>query len=179
MAKNFTAELSVSGIKKLAQELRDYQSGLQEKCEEYVKRLAESGIEVAKQNTDKFGKYITFSTDVDADKDGCTALVLMTNTGIIKSEWLTREGVKSADVSPILMVEFGSGRKAQNPKKIPGVGTGTFPGGTHGNEPGWWYMDLNGAWHYSTGITPQQPMYKASLKISENAIKIAKEVFGK
>ena len=62
------------------------------------------------------------------------------------------------------MIEFGSGLRAQNPKNIPGVGTGTFPGQTHASDPnGWWYMDLEGNWNHSYGITPQMPMYKASI----------------
>lgn len=178
MAKKFTEDLSVKGINNLIKQLNDYQNNLQKKCEEYVKQLAEAGIKVAQENVGNFGKYITFTVKTNPEKDGCTAILLATNTGIIKSEWQTKDGIKSADVSPLLMVEFGSGLKAENPKNIPGVGTGTFPGGTHGNEPGWWYMDLEGAWHYSTGISPKQPMYKASLKIKEKIINTAKVVFG-
>lgn len=178
MAKVLVSDLSVKGLNNLVKQLKQYESGLQKKCEEYVKRLAESGVEVAQQNVGNFGKYLTFTVKTNPEKDGCTALIYATNTGIIHSEWQTKEGVKSADVSPLLFVEFGTGLKAQNPKGIPGVGTGTFPGGTHGTEPGWWYMDLEGVWHYSTGLSPLQPMYKASLEITEKAIKVAQDVFG-
>ena len=178
MGKKFKTDLSVKGINNLIKQLNDYQSDLQKKCEEYVRLLAEEGIDVAQQNVGNFGKYITFTVKTNQDQDGCKAVMLATNTGIIKSQWKTKEGVKSADVSPLLMVEFGSGLKAKNPKNIPGVGTGTFPGGTHGNEPGWWYMDLNDVWHYSTGMEPKQPMYKASLRIANETVRIAKVVFG-
>lgn len=189
MAKTFVSDLSVKGLNNLVKQLKQYESGLQKKCEEYVKRLAESGVEVAQQNVGNFGKYLTFTVKTNPEKDGCTAVLLATNTGIIQSEWVSRDTagntiMKTADVSPLLMVEFGSGLKAQNPKGIPGVGTGTFPGGTHGTEPGWWYateLDENGKptnWHYSTGLSPLQPMYKASLKITEEAIKVAQDVFG-
>ena len=188
MAK-FTSDLSVKGLNNLVKQIKDYQAGLQRKCEEYVRRLAESGVEVAQQNVGNFGKYLTFTVKTNPEKDGCTAVLLATNTGIIKSEWVSRDTagntiMKTADVSPLLMVEFGSGLKAQNPKGIPGVGTGTFPGGSHGSQPGWWYateLDENGNptnWHYSTGVSPKQPMYKASLKITEEAIQKAKDVFG-
>lgn len=179
MAKRvFQSDLSVQGINNLINQLEDYQNELQKKCEEYVRMLADSGIDVAQQNTGNYGKYITFTVQTNPEKDGCKAVMLATNTGIIKSEWQTKDGVKTADVSPLLVIEFGSGLKAENPKNIPGVGTGTFPGGTHGNEPGWWYMDLDGVWHYATGVSPKQPMYKASLIIREKAISKAREVFG-
>lgn len=100
----------------------------------------------------------------------------MTLTKIV-SEWQTREGVKRAEVSPMLMLEFGSGLPVQNPANIPGVGTGTFPGGTHGNEPGWWYMDLEGEWHYSSGTAPKMPMYFAGKELREKVEAIAREVF--
>lgn len=177
MAK-FTSDLSVEGLNNLAKQIRDYQRNLKNKCEEYVRQLAKAGIDVAQQNTGNYGKYITFTVQTNPEKDGCKAVMLATNTGIIKSEWQTKDGVKTADVSPLLVIEFGSGLKAENPKNIPGVGTGTFPGGTHGNEPGWWYMDLDGVWHYATGVSPKQPMYKASLIIREKAISKAREVFG-
>lgn len=179
MAKKLTANLSVEGIDNLIKQLNSYQDNLRKKCEEYVKKLSQKGIEVAQQNVGNFGKYLTFTIKTNSEENGCTALVYVTNTGIIHSEWQTKEGIKSADVNPLLMVEFGSGLKAENPKNIPGVGTGTFPGGTHGNEPGWWYMDLGDVWHYSTGISPKQPMYKASLKIKDEAIRVAQEVFGR
>ena len=63
----------------------------------------------------------------------------------------------------------------QNPANIPGVGTGTY--GTHGNEPGWWYMDLQGEWHYSTGVSSKMPMYNAGKELKEKVVKIAREVF--
>ena len=73
------------------------------------------------------------------------------------------------------MLEFGAGLPAQNPVGIPGVGTGTY--GTHGKEPGWWYMDLQGDWHYSTDVTPKMPMYNAGKELRDKVVAIAKEVF--
>lgn len=171
--------LSVRSIMNAQNELRKYRDSLEIKCEKFIRRLAETGISVAKVNTGNFGKYITFSVNTEKISDGCKAVLVATNSGIIHSEWRTKEGVKSADVSPLLMCEFGSGLKAKNPMNVPGVGTGTFPGSTHSSDPeGWWYMDLDGVWHHSNGISPKMPMYKASLEISKNVYRIAKEVFG-
>lgn len=176
--KTLTATLSVSSIKNLQKQLQDYQKDLTRKCEEFVRRLAESGIEVAKHHMGNFGHYITFSIKTESNKDGCKSILMATNTGIIHSEWRTKKGVKSADVSLLLMCEFGSGLKAENPKNISGVGTGTFPGQIHAKDPsGWWYMDLDGEWHHSKGITPKMPMYKATIEIVNKIQKIAEEVF--
>lgn len=180
MAKRvFKSDLSVKGINNLIKQLEDYQQSLIQKCETFVKRLAEEGITVAQENTGNFGKYIAFSVETEPDVYGCTAILLATDTGTIRSEWQTKDGIKTADVSPLLMAEFGSGLKAQNPFDVSGVGTGTFPGGSHGSDPnGWWYMDLDGVWHHSYGMSPKQPMYKATMAMQEKIIEIAMEVFG-
>lgn len=123
-----------------------------------------------------FGRYIRLSSEITPEKAGCKAIIIMEDTTKIKSEWQTLEGVQSAEISPVAMIEFGSGLKAENPANIPGVGTGTF--GKHGNEPGWYYMDLEGTWHYSTGVSPKMPMYYTGKELSEKVVAIAKEVFG-
>lgn len=181
MGKKITMHLSVKDIRRVQNELRQYQQELNRKCEVFCRRLAECGIEVAKQNVGGYGKYIAFSIKVSSDKNGCKALMVATNTGHIHSEWMTEDGVKSADVSPLMMAEFGSGLKANNPNAERfGMGTGTFPGQTHATAPnGWYWMDLDGNWHHSFGITPTMPMYHASTEMILNIRKIAREVFSK
>lgn len=178
MPKTITMTLSQSSIQNAIKELRQYQSDLNRKCEIFCQKLAKIGIQTAKENTGNFGKYISFTYEVKDRTKGCKAVMVATNTGIIHSEWMTKDGVKYADVSPILMCEFGSGLKAENPKGIPGVGTGTFPGQSHAEDPnGWYWMDLGGEWHHSYGVTPKMPMYHASIDMILNIQKIAREVF--
>lgn len=179
MAKRkFTTDLSVDGIENLKKQLLNYKQSLNDKCITFIQRLSDEGIVVAKQNVGGFGKYITFSTTITHENGGYHGIMLATNTGIIVSQWKTKDGEKSADVSPLLMVEFGAGLKAKNPKNIPGVGTGTFPGQTHASDPnGWWYMDLDGVWHRSYGLEPKMPIYKASLEMHKKILRIAREVF--
>lgn len=179
MAK-YTLDLSVSGIKALQKQLKDYKKDLVNKCEDYVRRLAEIGIETAKHNTGNFGRYITFSVKTEPNKDGCTALMIATETGKIVSTWQTKDGIKSVDVSPLLMAEFGSGWRAENPMNVPGVGQGTFPDsqGHAFDREGWYWQDLDGNWHHSYGITPKMPMYNAYLKMERKIFETAKEVFG-
>lgn len=171
--------LSVSSIRQLRKDLENYQKSLTRKCETLVQRLAAQGIETAKFYAGEYGSYISFTMQTQTGKDSCAGILLATNTGLIRSEWRTKEGVKSVDISPLLMVEFGSGLRAENPAGVPGVGTGTFPGQTHAKDPnGWWYLDLNGEWHHSYGISPKAPMYNAALKMQDIIVQTAKEVFG-
>ena len=125
-----------------------------------------------------FGKYIRLTSEITPEQAGCRAVLYMEDTSKIVSEWQTLEGVKRATVSPMLMLEFGSGLKAENPANIPGVGTGTFPGQTHAENPGgWWYMDLDGVWHHSNGVSARMPMYFAGKEMRAKIVSIAREVF--
>lgn len=180
MSTKVSFGLSVSEVQNAIKEIKAYQSDLNRKCEELCRRLTAEGIQIAQSHigSSGFGKYIYLGSEITPQQAGCKAIFYMEDTAKIKSEWQTKDGVRSAEVSPSLMIEFGSGQKAENPANIPGVGTGTFPGGKHGNEPGWYYMDLEGNWHYSTGISPKMPMYYAGKELREKALTIAKEVFG-
>ena len=179
MAKKISFGLSVREVQAAIKELRQYQSDLNRKCEELCRRLTKEGILIAQVHigSSGFGNYIHLGSEITPQQVGCKAILYMEDATKIKSEWQTKEGVRSADVSPSLMIEFGSGVKAENPANITGVGTGTFPGGKHGNEPGWYYMDLEGNWHYSTGVSPKMPMYYTANELREKVAKIAKEVF--
>lgn len=179
MAKKISFGLSVREIQNAIKEVKQYQNDLNRKCEELCRRLTAEGIIIAQAHigSSGFGKYIRLSSEITPEQAGCRAVFYMEDSQKIVSQWQTLEGVKSAEVSPALMLEFGSGLKAENPANIPGVGTGTFPGGTHGNEPGWYYMDLSGEWHYSSGVSPKMPMYFAGKELRDKVVAIAKEIF--
>lgn len=179
MSTKISFGLSVREVQNAIKEIKAYQNDLTRKTEELCRRLTAEGIQIAKSHISSsgFGKYIQLGFEITPQQAGCKAIFYMEDTAKIKSEWQTKEGVRSAEVSPSLMIEFGSGQKAENPANIPGVGTGTFPGGKHGNEPGWYYMDLEGNWHYSTGISPKMPMYYAGKELREKVVEIAKEIF--
>lgn len=161
-------------------EIQKYQQDLSRKCETLCRRLTGEGIRVAQAHIggSGFGKYIRLSSEITPEQAGCRAVLYMEDTSKIVSEWQTLEGVKKATVSPMLMLEFGSGLKAENPANIPGVGTGTFPGQTHAENPGgWWYMDLDGVWHHSNGVSARMPMYFAGKEMRAKIVSIAREVF--
>lgn len=179
MSKVVKFGLSVKEVQNAIKEIKAYQSDFNRKCEELCRRLTKDGILIAQSHigSSGFGKYIHLGSEITPQQAGCKSILYMEDTTKIKSEWQTLEGVQSAEVSPCLMLEFGSGLKAENPSGVPGVGTGTFPGGKHGNEPGWYYMDLEGNWHYSTGVSPKMPMYYTGKELREKVVAIAREVF--
>lgn len=180
MAKKISFGLSVREVQNAIKELRQYQSDLNRKCEELCRRLTQEGILIAQAHigSSGFGKYIHLGSEITPQQAGCKAIIYMEDTTKIKSEWQTKEGVRSAEISPALMLEFGSGLKAENPSGISGVGQGTFPGQTHAfDKGGWWYMDLDGNWHHSTGISPKMPMYYAGKELREKVVAVAREVF--
>ena len=174
-----TMNLSEESVRNAIKDLNQYKSDVLRKTQEYVSRLSELGIQTSKNNVGNFVRYITFSKELEPNKYGCKAIVLATQTGTIVSKWQTKDGIKSADVSPLLMAEFGSRHRAENPMNVPGVGQGTFPDQTHAfDEDGWYWRDLDGELHHSKGVTPSMPMYKAFVEMELSAIRIAREVFG-
>ena len=180
MSRTITFNLTEQSVRNAIRELQAEKAELLSKTQKYVSRLADVGIQTAKSNVGNYGRYITFSSEFEPTTTGCKGVFLATETGKIVSKWQTSDGgVKTADVSQLLMTEFGAGHKAQNPKNVPGVGQGTFPGQTHANDPsGWYWVDMDGNLQHSYGVTPTMPVYKAFLEMEQNIFSIAKEVFG-
>ena len=181
-----TFRLSTKDIARAKQEIKAYRDGLVEKCRIFVERLADHGISVAQLYTGEYGNLITFSKEIEATRNGATGIMLATS-GTITRQWMTQGRIKSADIIPLLMVEFGSGWKASDASGKPNAGTakalgygqGTFPGQTHAFDPGGWYwQDLDGEWHSSEGEEPEMPVFHASMAMEMELFDIAQEVFG-
>ena len=178
MSKTINLVLSSDSIQNAVNKLEQYKQTILKKCEQLVSELADEGITIAESNVGNFGRYIIFTKEIKPEANGCAAIIFATETGQIKSQWLTSDGIKSADVSPLLMAEFGSGQRAQNPLNVPNVGQGTFPEQTHAfDREGWYWRDLNGELHHSYGITPTMPIYKAYVNTEQNILKKAEGVF--
>lgn len=170
------ANLSVSSLNALKKQLLDYKSELNNKCETFVKRLLESGIEVAnaKVGESPLGKYVTLTTNISADKMGCK--------GILLAKGAVKESEGYAPFSILLAIEFGAGihyNPAPNPKADEfGLGVGTFPGQIHAYQDTWFYWDEQSQeWRPTHGVKATMPMYSADVEIIKNVSKIAKDVF--
>lgn len=180
--------LSVSSIENLKKELTAYKNQLPDKLQRFTSRLADVGISVGKANIgvlDDLGNVsslVQFTKKVDKNTYGAETLMIMSDIMPLTKAWLGSGGeVRTSEVSPSLMYEYGSGFEAVdlNENKNPQAGQGTFPGQTHAFDSGGWkWMDLDGTWHRSKGITPTTPMYKATIEMYNQVIAIAKEVFG-
>ena len=187
-------DLSTKSINKARKQLEKYRRDFVKKCTLFVSKLADVGIETGTITTARdvgtpeeskgYGKYIVFRKDIrgiDAN-DKVIGIVYATNTGLIRSQWRTNNtasGIATADVSPILMAEFGAGTKANNPKASQfGMGQGTFPGQTHAfDAEGWWYQTLDYEWHHSYGVTPTMPVQKAADEMVREISRVAREVW--
>lgn len=184
MSKTISFGLSVKEVEKARKEVLKYKKDLLKKCQRFVNKLADLGISVAKQHVSSgYGKYIIFSKEIDQQGSTIKGIMYATNTGLIRSEWRIGPGendIATADVSPLLMAEFGAGKYAERNKNGPrfGMGRGTFPGQTHAEDPdGWWYMDKSGVWNHSYGVTPTMPMSTAAEQMMANIASVAREVF--
>lgn len=179
MAKRvFKTDLSVKGIENLKKELMNYRDvELPNKCKELVVRLADLGINVAQAKIDEspLGKYVTIRTDLKPEKAGCKAILVATGS-VMESEGY-------APFNTLLAIEFGAGihyNPVPNPNSDKfGLGVGTFPGQTHAFEDFWFYWDeVDEKWKPTHGVKATMPMYYASMEITLQVVKIAKEVFG-
>ena len=160
-------------------QLEAYRDGLDEKCQEFIKRLTEIGLGEAKY---------ALSRGEGEEPAGAIFAVKMDQNGSITNGVISLTSHPKVDDNqrtyyPHLGWEFGVGNRYNfitNPKaKEFGMGPGTFPDQTHIPDPGYWYYkDSNGNWHSSSGLQASMPMYKASLKIAEEIESIAREVFG-
>lgn len=187
--------LSMKSIKDAQKAIRKYQRYLLKKCKLFVSKLAEVGIETgtrvasgdqgnAPEENKGYGKYVVFSKQIDnPTQTGVRGILIASNSnGLLRSQWRTNNnatGIATADVSPILMAEFGAGIKANNPNASKfGMGQGTFPGQTHAfDAEGWWYQTLDYEWHHSYGVTPTMPVQKAADEMVREIARVVREVW--
>lgn len=174
------ARLNNDSIQKLIDELKDYRDSLKVKNELFINRLLDEGIHVADSYKGFYGAYITFEKEVKPGESRCVGILTGRNSGQLISYWNKYGKIKSAEISPILFAEFGSGWLAEVLfDNVSGVGQGTFPDQTHAfDKGGWWYKGLNGEWYHSNGFKPSHPMYYADIEMVEQVFSIAREVFG-
>ena len=179
--RKFTAKLSTDSLDKLKQELLQYKNvELPNKCRELIKRLMESGVEVAnaKLSESPLGSQVTITTNLSSERYG--------GKGIILAKGAVHQSEGYDPFSILLAIEFGAGVH-YNPSGTPnpnadkfGLGVGTFPGQVHAfQSEGWMYWDEKAQeWRHTYGVKATMPLYNADMEIIQNIEKIAKEVFG-
>ena len=174
----------LDAMDRLIDELDEYKKALPRKVEKFLNTLADRGITVANERTgviDDLGNvkhYVSFTKSYTSGTGVYHMEIAGRDVMPYRSSWVTKKGIVTANVSPILMYEFGSGIKARNPLYVAGVGQGTFPGQKHAFNPkGWSWKGVDGKWHHSTGISPTMPMYNAWAEMKATIVQAANEVF--
>jgi len=188
MPKTITIKkLSISEFEKARRQIERYKRTIELRNIDFIKALADVGIDVAEQNMGKYQGYVKFSSR----RQGNEITIYAEDITTITRVW---RGGSTDQVSPIMMAEFGSGWKAEVlVEENPGAGQGTFPGQKHANNPmGWTWKDDNptdengmggirtgnGYVHTSYGETPTHPIHNAMMEMLEQIGTIARSVFG-
>ena len=162
-------KLNNKSIQSAVDELGKYRQSLIDKNTEFVRRLAELGIPVIAQNISPAAG--------DSDKEHNT-YIKINSFGSYSQAQLIVEG------HDILFIEFGSGVHYNG-----SVGVSPHPKGEkfnytigsygkgQGKNDHWFYYADTGESVMSQGTQATMPVYKASVEITQNIRRIAKDVF--
>lgn len=190
----FAIKINQESLKKVSKDIESYAKKLRSKSEEFCNKLLDVGISVCEQNavdvngaygTHQMGSLVTFKKEIQNEDGSVHSLIIGTGQSF-EAFWYTYGGVQvSRTVNPLLMIEFGTAAKAVGGSEAFNEENhkGELSTGGHDNDTDWWIaeeVDENGnvtKWKKGTAITPTQPMYKAFLKMKEEVVKVAKEVF--
>lgn len=167
--KIIKCSLNQKSIQNAIDQLKVYQTELNNKNELFIRRLAELGIPIIDQN-------IALAQG-DSDKNHNTYIKINRFDDYAQAT-LVCEG------SGLLFIEFGAGISYNTP-----AGTSPHPKGEEfgytigsygqgkGKNESWVYVADSGEWVRSYGTQATMPVYKASVEIMQNIRRIAKEVF--
>lgn len=160
-------------IDELIDYLKEYKVELEKKRLKFVSALMDIGIDAAMAYSGEYAGMIKFEKQLGDD----SFLIASDGQKIIR-QWKYKGGIKQAEVSPLLMSEFGSGWLSEVWFDIDGVGQGTFPGQTHAfDEDGWYWTTPDGVRHHSYGEEPTHPLHHAIIEMMAEVERVAKEIF--
>lgn len=158
------SSLSVSEMRKAQKELQDYQKDLTKKCEEFVRRLAEKGVEIAKMKI----------ADYDAIYTGELLASINSEQGAViqnGAQWIVYTNCPWAK-----FVEFGTGIVGErSPHPNTSIVGWKYDVNEHG-EKGWFYF-RDGEWHWTKGMPSRPFMFETAMELRQEIVKVAKEVF--
>jgi len=170
--------LSDKSIQNAVEKLEEYRKDLNKKLENFVSILMNVGIVTGRANSGEYAGMIVFKKEIMPNETGVEGVLVATDGQKIIREWKYQGGIKQAEVSPLLMAEFGSGWLAKVLDPVEGVGQGTFPGQTHAFDTyGWWWTTPDGERHHSSGEAPTYPVHSALFAMIFEVERIAREVF--
>ena len=164
---------SLNNIDDLIKYLEDYRDSLDDKCDLFVRRLAEIGLPIIDE------REAAAKGDGEQGYNKSYMKVEAVGKGVFVAK-LIYEG------TDVLFIEFGAGvhyngnpDSSPHPKGVEmGYTIGNYSDKHKGLQDSWFYRDEAGSLERSFGTEATMPMYHASQEIIENIRKIAKQVFG-
>lgn len=156
---NFVIGIDGSGADKALKALEKYETWMNQKIHELVKRLAELGMEVAQVSYD--------TATYDGNKD--------VKVDIEEIDNKTYAVVATGHAT--LFIEFGSGiGNDGHPEPLYEIGSWSDSpqGKGHWDTPPWYYAHGKKSW----GNPPSKSMYDARTEVGNKIGEIAREVFG-
>lgn len=155
-------KVSLGNIPEAIKEIEEYERRLNENIQEFLARLLETGVEIAKAKITELGAIdngellnsIAYTLYKEGDK-----------------------GILFTDCSHACYVEFGTGVKGSNSPHptMPWA----YDVNNHG-EDGWYYYDTEqGRVRFTKGMPSRPFMYETVSELEREAIEIAKEVFAR
>lgn len=191
----YNVSLDSKELFKLSSDLLKYADDFENKVHTFLDKLSRVGFMVAVRNGGDFSHYITYSKRFDDN----TTVVITAHSSPITAKWYARSSTKTVrteEISPLLMAEFGSGHYAiQGTGEAAGLGgQGTLNKYGHAFDIDGWYWwsddstsigggeivkDANGRFKFhSMGTRPSRPLHKAVMACVLQVEEIAREVFG-
>lgn len=173
-----SVSLNSKSIQNAIDTLEQYKIDLKKRTEMLVSRLMDAGIESGIANSGDYKGMIVFRKEITETAEGVIGVLIASDGQKIIRQWKYAGGIRQAEVSPLLMAEFGSGWLAKVLDNVEGVGQGTFPEQIHAFDvAGWWWETPDGEKHHSIGEAPTYPVHSALFTMMFEVDRIAKEVF--
>lgn len=177
MRETYESSTKLSDLIKLRDKIHKHRETFEVKWDKFTYALAEKGIQTARINMGEFEGCVSFTKQ----RDGKDVIIVGKDKKQLKRSWITKQGKKTVEISPLYMAEFGSGWFAvtDTHENVPsGAGQGTFPNQKHAFDPqGWTWTDEYGATHWSKGQEPTYPMYLAVQEMVQTIDEVAQKVF--
>jgi hypothetical protein len=165
--------LSVSDINKAIEDLMEYKKELNEKIDIFVKKLAEKGVEMAK---DKITSYQAIDTGELIDS------ISLKEGDVIKNG---SSYIIYTDCEYASFIEFGTGVFGEGtyPREFPDDVDWEYASGPcvftrKDGKTGWYYPTKEGGYRFTQGYPSRPFMTETAIMLSMDIVDVAKEVFG-
>lgn len=165
--------VSLGNIDDAIRQLEEYEKKVQQNIEDFIKKLLESGVEIAKAQL----------VELDA-----------IDTGELKNSLAytlykeDNKGIIFTDCKHAAFVEFGTGVAYNGGKSGDslhpkggelGMTIGGYGKGKGGNEDGWYFYNADGVLCHTKGMVYRPFMFNTATELERQAVEIAREVFSR